>query len=68
MKIPNSIRIAGVEYKVVYVAELNNGTNLAYGNIDYENCVIRLSSTIGVEHQKRWQGFVARNTPRNSGK
>ena len=53
MKLPNSIRIAGVEYKVVYVAELNNGTNLAYGNIDYENCVIRLSSTIGTEHQKR---------------
>lgn len=53
MKIPDSVRIAGVEYKVLYVAELNNGINLAYGHIDYENSVIRLSSTIGTEHQKR---------------
>lgn len=53
MKIPDSIRIAGVEYKVVFVGSLNNGVNLAYGQIDYENSVIRLSSTIGTEHQKR---------------
>lgn len=53
MKIPESIRIAGVEYKVVFVSELNNGVNLAYGHIDFENSVIRLSSTIGTEHQKR---------------
>ena len=55
MKIPNSIRIAGVEYEVRYVADLNNGQNLAYGQIDYENSVIRLSSTIGTEHQRRCQ-------------
>lgn len=53
MKIPDSIRIAGVEYKVVFVGSLNNGVNLAYGQIDYENSVIRLSSTVGTEHQKR---------------
>lgn len=53
MKIPDSIRIAGVEYAVRYVAELNNGQNLAYGHIDFENSIIRLSSTIGTEHQKR---------------
>lgn len=55
MKIPESIRIAGVEYPVRFVAELNNGVNLAYGHIDFENSVIRLSSTIGTEHQKRCQ-------------
>ena len=53
MKIPESIRIAGVEYKVLFVPNLNNGTNLAYGHIDFENSVIRLSSTIGTEHQHR---------------
>ena len=53
MKIPKSVRIAGVEYQIVYVSDLNNGINLAYGHIDYENSVIRLSSTIGTEHQKR---------------
>lgn len=53
MKIPESIRIAGVEYEVVLEPYLNNGTNLAYGHIDYENSVISLSETIGTEHQKR---------------
>ena len=52
MKIPESIRIAGVEYAVKYVPHLNNGTNLAYGHIDFENSVIQLSATIGTEHQK----------------
>lgn len=53
MKIPNSIRIAGVEYEVQIVPNLNNGTNLAYGHIDYENSVIELSDTIGLGHQHR---------------
>ena len=52
MKIPESVRIAGVEYAVRYVPHLNNGVNLAYGHIDYENSVIDLSATIGTEHQK----------------
>lgn len=53
MRIPNSIRIAGVEYEVQEVRYLNNGTNLAYGHIDYENSVIELSDTIGLGHQHR---------------
>ena len=52
MKIPESIRIAGVEFEVHHVPHLNNGTNLAYGHIDFENSVIQLSATIGTEHQK----------------
>ena len=53
MKIPDSIRISGVEYKIVYTPHLNNGTNLAYGHIDYENCLIELSETCGTSHEKR---------------
>ena len=53
MKIPNSIRIAGVEYEIQLVPNLNNGTDLAYGHIDYENSVIELSETIGLGHQRR---------------
>ena len=53
MNIPESIRIAGVEYKIRLVPNLNNGSNLAYGHIDYENTAISLSDTCGTEHQKR---------------
>ena len=53
MKIPESVRIAGVEYEIKYVSDLNHGVQLAYGHIDYDNSVIELSDTIGIEHQKR---------------
>ena len=53
MKIPNSVRIGGVEYPIVYTKNLNNGVQLAYGRIDYENCVIELSDTCGTAHEKR---------------
>ena len=53
MKIPESIRIAGVEYKVVIAPNLMCGNTAAYGHIDYENMVIELSDTFGTEHQKR---------------
>lgn len=53
MKIPEKVRIGGVEYPVVFVPYLNNGTMLAYGHIDYENSVIELSETCGTGHQKR---------------
>ena len=55
MKIPDSIRIGGVEYPVKYVENLNDGVNLAYGHIDYDNVAIELSSTAGVAHEKRCQ-------------
>lgn len=55
MKIPESIRIAGVEYEVVLVPNLMCGATAAYGHIDYENYVISLSDTFGTEHQKRCQ-------------
>lgn len=53
MKIPESVRIAGVEYKVEVVPALMNGATAAYGHIDYENSRIELSDSFGVEHQKR---------------
>ena len=55
MKIPNSMRIAGVEYEVVIIPHLMNGATAAYGHIDYENSRIELSDTFGTEHQKRCQ-------------
>lgn len=53
MKIPDSIRIGGVEYPVCTVNHLNNGVELAYGHIDFERCVIELSGTIEMGHEKR---------------
>lgn len=43
MKIPDNIRINGVDYKIVYVPALNDGTNVAYGFIDFENSTIELN-------------------------
>ena len=53
MKIPDSIRIGGVEYAVQHVDNLRDGTVLEYGHIDYDNSVIALSSTDGAECQRK---------------
>lgn len=53
MKIPKSVRIAGVEYEVVIVPALMNDNVAAYGHIDYENSRIELFDSFGTEHQKR---------------
>ena len=53
MKIPKSVRIAGVEYEVSVVPALMNDNVAAYGHIDYENSRIELSGSFGTEHQKR---------------
>lgn len=55
MKIPDSVRIAGVEYEISIVSNLMNGPTAAYGHIDYDNSKIELSDTFGTEHQKRCQ-------------
>ena len=55
MKIPESVRIGGVEYPVVYKENLNDGVNMAYGHIDYDNCCIELSANVGTAHEKRCQ-------------
>lgn len=55
MKIPDSVRIAGVEYEISIVPNLMNDSIAAYGHIDYDNSKIELSDTFGTEHQKRCQ-------------
>ena len=43
MKIPDSVRIGGVEYEVFdNQPSLNDGENLLYGQIDYRESTIRL--------------------------
>lgn len=53
MKIPERVRIGGAEYAVVYVENLNDGVNMAYGHIDFDNCLISLSDSCGTAHEKR---------------
>ena len=44
MKIPDSVRIGGVEYKVFdNQPSLSDGESLLYGQIDYRESTIRLS-------------------------
>lgn len=43
MKIPKTVMIGAIIYKVEYEQRLNNGEHMAYGHIDWENHVIRLS-------------------------
>lgn len=53
MKIPETVRIGGVDYDVKIVDHLNNGTVIAYGHISFDDSVIELSGTVGTGHQKR---------------
>jgi len=52
MKIPESIRIGGVDYAVVEKSGLNNGTDVCYGHIDYQKSIIELNTDIQ-GHQKK---------------
>lgn len=53
MKIPDSVRIGGIEYEVKYSPNVRLGETLCYGTIDYNESVILLSETDGTGHQKR---------------
>lgn len=53
MKIPETIRIGGVDYAVNYEDNVILGNNLCYGTINYEESVISLSNTRGAGHQHR---------------
>jgi len=52
MKIPESIRIGGVDYAVIEKSGLNNGTAVCYGYINYEQSTIELNSG-NQDHQKK---------------
>ena len=53
MKIPESIRIGGIEYEIKYAPNLRLNDVLCYGTIDYNESIILLSETDGTGHQKR---------------
>lgn len=55
MKIPDSVRIGGVEFAVKFGPNIRAGTNLCYGRISYDDSEIWLSTTDGAEHQRRCQ-------------
>ena len=53
MKIPEFVRIGGVEYKVTRDQPfLNDGTNLLYGQINYNETTIELSN-VANSHQMK---------------
>jgi len=53
VKIPDSIRIGGVEYAVQFKENIRHDNVYCYGNISFDDCEIRLSSTDGTAHQKQ---------------
>ena len=53
MKVPESVRIGGVEYEVRYEPNLRLNNNLCYGTINYDESTITLSKKDGTEHQRR---------------
>ena len=55
MKIPEKVRIGGVEYAIKYEPNLRLGNDLCYGLCKYDDSEIVLSTTDGTEHQRRCQ-------------
>ena len=53
MKIPESVRIGGIDYKIEYADNVRIGDELCYGSISYDDSVITLSTNDGTEHQRR---------------
>lgn len=51
MKIPENVRIGGVDYKVVFADNVRMGNELCYGMIEYGDSTITLSTTDGAGHQ-----------------
>jgi hypothetical protein len=52
MKIPNKIRIGGVDYEIQDVDHLNDGVSVCYGHISFEDSIIQLHSS-NQTHQKK---------------
>lgn len=52
MKIPDSVRINGVEFPVEYIAHLNDGEHKLHGIVNYCNCTISIDPD-SQDHQKK---------------
>lgn len=50
MKIPNSVRIGGVEYTVKREMNLNDGVNMLFGRVEWEPSEILLKYGMGQQH------------------
>lgn len=46
MNIPESIKIAGINYAIKYEEHLNNGTVLSYGHVSYDKALIRIDPNL----------------------
>lgn len=53
MKIPNSIRIGGVDYSIEHQENVRLGNVICYGTIDYTTSTILISTTDSVGHQHK---------------
>lgn len=53
MRIPEKVRIGGIDYSILSVPNLRDGEKLLYGHILYDTSEIHLSETDAKEHQRR---------------
>lgn len=51
MKIPNSVRIGGVEYGIVHETRMNDGRNLLAGQIRHVECQIAVAEESSHEYK-----------------
>lgn len=51
MKLPESIRIGGVEYKVIVETRLNDGERMLAGQIRHMDCEIAIAEDCGHEYK-----------------
>ncbi len=52
MKIPESVRISGIDYKIENEENLNDGVNILHGQISYGRSVIKLNDTYCTHQSK----------------
>ena len=53
MKIPNSVRIGGIEYAIEHKENVRKGNQLCYGVISYDYSTITLSTSDGEGHKQQ---------------
>ena len=53
VRIPDAVRIGGVDYSIIHVPNLRDGSRLLYGEISDQDCEIHLSATDGMGHERK---------------